>query len=349
MREFWNSATGRRITVLVVLSILLTGFGTAGYMLLQDYSFVEALYMTVLTLSTVGFTEVHPLDTNGRIFTIILILMGVSFVAFSLAYFSQILLDGNLLATYRRRRLKKKLDQMENHYIVCGYGEMGQIIVGELFKHNVPVVIIEPDESALSRLREKNLLHLSGDATDEGNLISAGIHRAKGLVSVVTRDSENVFIVLTARDLNKELLIFARAGSAGTGKRLLKAGANRVVAPYAIGAARIAHNILRPTVTDFIELALSGEGMELGMEEIRIPENSKLVGMELMASGIRNNYDLIVMAIKRTEGKMVFNPPPQELFHDGDTLVVIGAVGNLSRFGRELYGSDYPAMSPSIS
>ena len=136
MREFWNSATGRRITVLVILSILLTGFGTAGYMFLQDYSFSEALYMTVLTLSTVGFTEVHPLDTKGRI-AIILIVMGVSFVAFSLAYFSQILLDGNLLATYRRRRLKKKLDQMEKHYIVCGYGEMGQIIVGELYNRYI--------------------------------------------------------------------------------------------------------------------------------------------------------------------------------------------------------------------
>ena len=349
MREFWNSATGRRITVILILSILLTGFGTAGYMLLQNYSFIEALYMTIITLSTVGFTEVHPLDTTGRIFTIILILMGVSFVAFSLAYFSQILLDGNLLATYRRRRLKKKLDQMENHYIVCGYGEMGQIIVGELHKHKIPVVIIEPDESALAKLREKDFLHLSGDATDENNLISAGIHRAKGLVSVVKKDSENVFIVLTARDLNKELHIFARAGSAGTGKRLLKAGANRVVAPYAIGATRIAHNILRPTVTDFLELALSGEGMELGMEEIRIPENSELVGMELMASGLRSNYDLIVVAIKRAEGTMVFNPPPQEVFHAGDTLVVIGAVGNLSRFGQDQYGCDYPTMRPCTS
>jgi voltage-gated potassium channel len=338
MREFWNSATGRRITVLVILSILLTGFGTAGYMLLQDYSFIEALYMTVITLSAVGFTEVHPLDTKGRIFTIILIVMGVSFVAFALAYFSQILLDGNLLATYRRRRLKKKLDQLENHFIVCGYGEMGQIIVGELHKHKIPVVIIEPDELTLAKLREKNLLHLSGDATDENNLISAGIHRARGLVSVVSKDSENVFIVLTARDLNKELLIYASAGSAGTGKRLLKAGANRVVAPYAIGATRIALNILRPTVTDFIELALSGEGMELGMEEIRIPENSDLVGMELMDSNLRSNYDLIVVAIKRAEGTMIFNPPPQEVFRAGDTLVVIGAGGNLSRLGQDLNG-----------
>ena len=338
MREFWNSATGRRITVILILSILLTGFGTAGYMLLQNYSFVEALYMTVLTLSTVGFTEVHPLDTTGRIFTMVLILMGVSFVAFMLAYFSQILLDGNLLATYRRRRLKKKLDQMENHYIVCGYGEMGQIIVGELDKQKIPVVIIEPEESALARLREKSFLYLSGDATDENNLISAGIHRARGLVSVVKKDSENVFIVLTARDLNKELLIFARAGSAGTGKRLLKAGANRVVAPYEFGARRIALNILRPTVTDFIELALSGEGMELGMEEIRIPENSDLVGMELMDSSLRSNYDLIVVAIKRAEGTMIFNPPPQEVFRAGDTLVVIGAGGNLSRLGQDLNG-----------
>src|SRR5208337_1373121 len=177
MREFWNSATGRRITVIVILSILLTGFGTAGYMLLQNYSFIEALYMTIITLSTVGFTEVHPPDTSGRIFTMILILMGVSFVAFSLAYFSQILLDGNLLETYRRRRLKKKLDQLENHYIVCGYGEMGEIIAGELLKHEIPVVIIDSDESVVARLREKDLAYLSGDATDEENLISAGIRR----------------------------------------------------------------------------------------------------------------------------------------------------------------------------
>jgi voltage-gated potassium channel len=344
MREFWNSATGRRITVLVVLSILLTAFGTAGYMLVQNYSFIEALYMTIITLSTVGFTEVHPLDNNGRIFTMILILMGVSFVAFSLAYFSQILLDGNLLETYRRRRLKKKLDQLENHYIVCGYGEMGEIIAGELRKHEIPVAIIESEEPVVARLREKDLPHFAGDATDEDNLIAVGIRRARGLVSVVSKDSENVFIVLTARDLNKDLHILARASSPGTDKRLLKAGADRVVSPYAIGAVRIAHNILRPTVTDFIDLALSGEGMELSMEEVRIPEDSKLAGMELMASGVRSNYDLIVMAIKRSNGEMIFNPAPQETLKAGDILVAIGAVENLSRFGRDLYGCDYPTL-----
>ena len=227
---------------------------------------------------------------------------------------------------------------MENHYIVCGYGEMGQIIAGELHKQKIPVVIIEPDELALAKLREKDFLHLSGDATDENNLISAGIQPRQRFGIGSQQGFGKCFIVLTARDLNKELLIFARAGSAGTGKRLLKAGADRIVEPYAIGATRIAHYILRPTVTDFLELALSGEGMELGMEEIRIPENSELVGMELMASGLRSDYDLIVVAIKRAEGTMIFNPPPQEMFHAGDTLVVIGPVGNLSRFGQDQHG-----------
>ena len=189
------------------------------------------------------------------------------------------------------------------------------------------------------QLRGKNLPYLGADATDENNLLDAGIMRARGLVSVVNKDSENVFIVLTARDLNKDLVIFARADSPGADKRLLKAGADRVVAPYVIGATRIAHKILRPTVTDFVELALSEEGMELAMEEIHIPENSRLVGVDLIGSGIRNDYDLIVVAIKRAEGAMIFNPPPQEKFMAGDTLVAIGAVENLSRFGKQPGGN----------
>jgi voltage-gated potassium channel len=338
MRQLWPWATGRRIVVLVMLSLLLTAFGTAGYMLVENYTFIEALYMTIITLSTVGFAEVHPLDNAGRIFTIILILMGVSFVAFSLAYFSQILLDGNLLEAYRRRKLKKKLDQLENHFIICGYGEMGEIVTGELGKHKIPVAVIDSNEAVLGRLSEKDFVYLSGDATDEENLISAGVRRARGLVSVVAKDSENVFIVLTARDLNKDLLILARASSPGTDKRLLKAGADRVVSPYAIGAIRLAHNILRPTVTDFLELALSAEGMELSMEEVCIPRNSRLAGLEVMDSGVRSNYDLIIVAIKRADGTMIFNPAPQQTFQGGDTLVAIGAVENISRFSRDLLG-----------
>jgi voltage-gated potassium channel len=347
IKKFWNSVIGQRIAVIVAVSIALVGFGTTGYMVLQHYTFIEALYMTVITLSTVGFSEVHPLDEVGMIFTIVLILMGVGFAGFALAYFSQIMLDADILDAYRRRKLIKKLDRMENHYIVCGYGRMGEIIADRLQAQQVPVVIIESDEPTLARIREKNLVHLSGDAKEEENLIAAGVERAKGLVSVVAKDSENVFIVLTARDLNKELHIFARASSPGTEKRLLKAGANRVVSPYVFGATRIALNILRPTVTDFLELALSGEGMGLSMEEMTIPPHSKLVGSDLAASGIRNNYNLIIVAIKRAEGTMVFNPPPREKFQAGDTLVAIGAVESLSRFVDELLSENYKLFTPS--
>jgi voltage-gated potassium channel len=338
MGNIFNSVTGRRITIILLISFLLIGFGTTGYMVLQKYTLIEAVYMTVLTLSSVGFGEVRPLDDTGRIFTIILILMGVSFVGFTIAYFSQILLDGNLLEVYRRHKLKKKLDQIENHYIVCGYGRMGQLITEKLLKSKIPVVVIESGEESLVRLREKEIEHLAGNATDEEHLIAAGVMRAKGLVAVVSNDSENVFIVLTAHDLNRDLLIFARANTPGTEKRLLKAGASRVVAPYEIGAAQITHNILRPTVTDFLDLALSGEGMDLSMEELRIPRESKLVGSVLKDSGIRSHYNLIVMAIKRSDGTMIFNPSPRETLREGDTLVAIGPAENLSRFTRELFG-----------
>lgn len=344
MDNVWQSATGRRIIIILILSTLLVAFGTVGFVALQGFTPIEALYMTMITLSTVGFGEVRPLDNTGRIFTIILILMGVSFVAFTLAFFSQILLDGNLLEAYRRRRLKKRLDQLEKHYIVCGYGQMGQIIVHELQRYKIPVVVIENDEAVLLRLREKGILNFNGDATDEDNLKDAGILRAKGLVSVVSKDAENVFIVLTARDLNKDLLIFARASTAGSEKRLAKAGANRIVSPYAIGAIRLAHNIVRPTVTDFLELALSGEGMELSMEEICIPPESKLVGMELINSGIRGKYNLIVMAIKRWDGNMIFNPAPQEVFQAGDIMIAIGPAQNLARFAEDLGGGPSPAL-----
>jgi voltage-gated potassium channel len=268
--------------------------------------------------------------------------MGAGFVTYSLFYFSQLLFDPNLIELYRRRRLKKQLDQLENHYIICGYGQMGQIIVNELLNHKIPVVVIDTDDSLIVRFREKGILHLKADATEEENLFAAGIERAKGLVAVVNRDTDNVFIVLTARDLNKDLLIFARAGSPSTHKRLLKAGANRVVSPFASGAHHIAQNILRPTVTDFLALALSTEGLELSLEEILLPDDAKLIGKELMDTTIRSEYNLIVVAIKRRDGTMVFNPSPHELLEAGDILVAIGPQENLLNFEREIKGSFQP-------
>jgi len=342
MKDPWLVVTLRKVLVLALLFALLLAIGVSGYILVERFTFLEALYMTVITISTVGFTEVRPLDSAGKIFTIILILMGAGFVTYSLFYFSQLLFDPNLIELYRRRRLKKQLDQLENHYIICGYGQMGQIIVKELLNHKIPVVVIDTDDSLIVRFREKGILHLKADATEEENLLAAGIERAKGLVAVVNRDTDNVFIVLTARDLNKDLLIFARAGSPSTYKRLLKAGANRVVSPFASGAHHIAQNILRPTVTDFLALALSTEGLELSMEEILLPDDAELIGKELMDTTIRSEYNLIVVAIKRRDGTMVFNPSPHERLEAGDILVAIGPQENLLNFEREIKGSFQP-------
>ena len=339
MKDPWLIATLRRVLFLILMSSLLLAFGVSGYILVEHFTFLEALYMSVITLATVGFTEVRPLDDAGRIFTIVLILMGAGFLTYSLIYFSQVMFDPYLIELYRRRRLKKQLGQLEDHYVVCGYGQMGQIIVQELMNHDIPVVVIDSDDSLVIRFREKGILHLTADATEEENLIAAGVQRARGLVAVVNRDTDNVFIVLTARDIKKDLLVFARAGSPSTHKRLLKAGANRVVSPFATGAHHIAQNILRPTVTDFLELALSAEGLELSLEEIVIPDDAVLVGKELMHSGIRSQYNLIVVAIKRRDGSMIYNPSPQELLEGGDILIVIGPQENLLNFGREIKGT----------
>jgi voltage-gated potassium channel len=210
--------------------------------------------------------------------------------------------------------------------------------VQQLLGHEVPVIVVDNAEAVLLRLREKRILHIDGDATEEEHLVAAGIQQARGLVSVVNKDTDNVFIVLTARDLNKDLFICARASSTGTEKKLIKAGANRVVSPYASGALRIAHNILRPTVTDFMELALSGEGMELSMEEFSIPEGADLVGKKLIDSGIRHDFNLIIVAIKRLDSTMIYNPSPQEALEAGDILVAIGPRENLDQFAERLYG-----------
>lgn len=336
-RRFSHVASHHAVMLIFLLTLIIC-FGTFGYMAIAHFSFLDALYMTIITLTTVGFGEVQPLNEAGRIFTILLILLGAGFVAYNLAYFSQFLLDGNLLELYRRRRVTKKIENLRGHYIICGFGQMGQIIAQQLIDHDVRVVMVDNGEAALVRLREKGLLHIDGDATEEEHLLAAGVKQARGLVAAVNKDTDNVFIVLTGRDLNKELFICTRASTSGSEKRLLKAGADRVVSPYASGALRIAQNILRPTVTDFLELALSGSGMELSMEEFSIPSQAGLVGKKLMDSSIRQDYNLIVVAIKRVDGKMIYNPAPQELLHADDIIVVIGPRENLDKFVEQLYG-----------
>lgn len=334
-----RSASHRRrryAKILVVSLICLFLFGMTGYMLLENASPVEALYLTLGTLTTVApFT----LSDGGRIFAIFLIVLGFGMVAATAAFLGNMFLDGTWIEDYRRRRVQKILHSFKDHYIVCGHGQVGQIVAAELFRNGLPLVVIDRDKKAIQHCKELGATYIENDAMEEDVLLEAGIERARGLISVVNRDADNVFIVLTGRALNPDLFICARASTKGVEKKLHRAGANHVVSPYASAAIRITQNILRPTVTDFLDSALSGsgDGIELTLEEFEIPETAAFLQKSLMDSNIRNDFDLIVVAIKRADGTRIYNPSSLEMIHAGDMLIVVGPEANTNRFYEFLY------------
>ena len=317
----------RRFIVAVALVFLVASFGTAGYMLIEDWNFTDSLYMTVITLASVGFKEVHDLSFIGRIFTIILIIGGVGTVAYALSTGAKIILEGELQEVYGRRRLEKRIKELKDHYIVCGYGRMGKIICRELKEKNIKFVIVEkqPDIHRDS----DDLLVFIGDATNDEILKELGIEKAKGLVSVLPTDAENLFVVLSARELNASLFIVARAGEEGSEKKLVRAGADKVVSPYHIGGLRIAHTVLKPAVVDFIEFATKSGNIDLQMEEVLISKASSLVGKSLDECGIGRELGIIIVAIKKPDGEMKFNPTFKSAIKSGDTLIALGESSKL--------------------
>lgn len=283
--------------------------------------------MTVITIASVGFKEVHDLSPNGRIFTIILIICGVGSVAYALTAVAKIVLEGEIKEIFGRKRLEKKIKELKNHYIVCGYGRMGKIICRELRAKNIKFVAIEKKPDIF--VEKEDLLIFEGDATKDEILKEAGIERAKGLISVLPTDAENLFVVLSARELNPDLFIVARAGEEGSEQKLLRAGADRVVSPYHIGGLRIAHTILKPAVVDFIEFATKSGNIDLQMEELTVQEGSKLAGFTLDECGIGRDLGIIIVAIKKTTGDMKFNPTFRTSIKAGDTLIALGEISKL--------------------
>jgi voltage-gated potassium channel len=292
--------------------------------------------MTVITLATVGFKEVHQLSPAGRVFTIVLIITGVGFFFYVAGSIIQFMIEGRIRDILGRRKLEKELRKQKDHYIVCGYGRVGSSICDLLASRPLGIVVIERDPERIDRLSDRNLLYVAGDATDEENLIKAGVEKARGLLAVLKTDTDNVYVTLTARQLNPELSIIARGGEEKSENKLLAAGANRVVSPYLMGAHRIAQTILRPTVTDFLELTLMGKSLDIQMEEIPVQSSSKLIDVALQDSRIRKDLDLIIMAVKKPGGEMLFNPSSQTKLQAGDMVVTIGERQNLERLEKIL-------------
>jgi voltage-gated potassium channel len=321
----------RHLIISISISILILAAGTIGYMTIEGWPFIDAFYMTVITISTVGFKEVNQVGEAGRIFTIFLVFSGVGFTLYVAAAVVQFMVEGRIRVIMGRRRLDKKIDRLKNHYIVCGYGRIGRVLCRHLKRANIDVAVIENDAEQIPMMDGDGVLYMVAEATDENNLIKAGIERAKGVVAALATDTDNVYLVLTARQLAPELLIMARASQETAKIKLRLAGANFVESPYEMGAVSMAHRIIRPTVTSFLDLAFAHKRKDIQMEEIPVSHASELVNVQLKDSGIRQNYNLIIIAIKKSDGNMLFNPSYEAVIAANDTVIAVGESDNLQK------------------
>jgi len=324
----WISRVRGPWLAVALLFAVLVG-GTFGYTVLEGWSLWDGFYMTATTITTVGFKEVHPLSRAGEVFTVGVIVAGVGTAFYTFTLLASLVVEGGLHQRLERRRRQRMLEQLRDHFIVCGYGRIGATIVEELRRQRVPYVVIERDPERVHEVIEQHGLAVLADASSEDVLKRVGIDRARGLIAAVGTDAENVYAVLTARDLRRDLYIVGRAETEDAERKLLRAGANRVVRPYRIGARELAQTALRPAVVDFFELATRSGNLELAIEQVTIADHSGLVGQTIMEANVRQRFGLIVVGIQRRAGRMEFNPPADAVMQAGDQLVVLGRTDGL--------------------
>ena len=324
------------LVIVVVLTVFLVGLGTTGYMVIEDWDVLDSLYMTVITLSTIGYGEVNPVSQTGRIFTLVLIVMGVGFFLYVIGNVVQFLVEGRIRLILGRHKLDKQIGQLNSHYIVCGYGRMGRAFCRYLIQKGLKFVVLEKNENRIPVMNTDHVLYIAGEATIEENLQKAGIKKASNLIATLGTDADNVLLVLLAKGMNPGLYVVARASQNASKKPLDTAGADVVVSPFDIGARRMAHAILRPNVIRFLEFAFADEDTDIHIEEITVAESSKLVGVPLMESGIRQDYNLMILSIIKADGEMVFNPSADTRIKSEQKVIVVGAIDDLGRLEKAL-------------
>lgn len=302
--------------------------GTVGYMLIEGWSFADAVYMTMITISTVGYGEVNPLTQSGRVFSIFLIAGGVGGGLFTLTAFIEYLVEGRIGLTRRRRQMKTKMAKLKDHFILCGYGRVGEEIAKTFTDEGTPFVVIDSRQDNYDMAEAAGYICLFGDATSDKTLIEAGIERARGLVAAVGSDADNTYITLSARGLRPDLFIETRATSREAETKLEMAGADRVVSPSSIGARRMALLAMRPGVVDFIDTITHRRGLQFQLENIGVEESSPLVGNSVEA--VRKRSKAIILAINRQGGELIPNPPEEANIKAGDYLIAIGTPKQLT-------------------
>jgi voltage-gated potassium channel len=321
----------RHLKIIILLIIFVIAAGTLGYMLLTGSSLLDCLYMTVITITTVGYEEIFEPSSQLLIFTIILIISGVAVIFYGLTVVMQMAVEGQIRKILGRKRMQKELKKLKNHYILAGYGRVGKIVYGEFKKLGQPVVVIENDPEILDEINKENILHVVGNSTEDETLIEAGIERARGLVSAIPAEADNVYLTLSARQLNPAIKIIARSDTERAERKLFRAGANRVICPHRLGGMRMAYSILRPNVVDFMELESAGKDLDISIEEIIVPTGSNLDGVELKDSDLKRELDLMVVAIKKPDKGIHYYPSASTTIHVGDVLVLLGRKENLAK------------------
>ena len=314
-----------RVATFVFILIAIVLFGVLGYGLLLDVGFIDALYMTIITISTVGYTEVAAMTPEAKLFSIVLIVISLGTVGYAFTRIVSSLMEGDIRRAIRRRMMERKISDYNNHYILCGAGETGWHAMKRFQKSDVNLVVIDKDEQVVAELLEEGVSAILGDATMDETLIKAGIERANGLICSLSKDSDNVFTVLKARELNDKLYIVSRAIDKNSHQKLIRAGANNTISPDEIGGSRMAALMLRPNVISFLDIITHAGEVVLDLEDVVICDSSPIMNQSLREVRIPEKTGLIVLAIKKkTRKKLQFNPSSDELLEIGDTMIVLG-------------------------
>lgn len=319
----------RGVIILGMLAVIIAS-GTFGYHLLEGWHWLDAFYMTIITLTTVGFGEVHPLSDGGKVFTAGLLVLGVGTVAYGIGTLAEDLVAGTLGRVLRRSSVEA-IESVKGHVIICGYGRIGRYLARLLTNEKMALVVIERDASKSAAAVGDGHIVAEGDATDEEVLMRAGVSRARGVIAGLGSDAENLFVTLTVRELNPNCRIVARAEDPGSEKKLQRAGAHKVVSPLRMGSMRMSQAVVRPDIVDFLEVATETPELDLIMEGVPVEEESRLVGQTLADSGIGRELQLIIFAIKRSSGEMLFNPMASTTIEAHDTLITMGEAERIDR------------------
>jgi voltage-gated potassium channel len=321
----------RRLRLIVLAMALTLAGGTAGFVLIEHYPVFDAFYMTLTTVTTVGYGEIHPLSQAGRIFNAFLILFGVVIMLLAIGAMTQVVIELELNQFFGKRRIKSMIDKLEGHFIICGFGRVGRGAADELKKAGAPFVVVDNNDDRVELAIKTGMLAVHADASRDETLRDVGIERARGLIATLSSDADNLFVILSAKALNPSLHLSARVSEVASEEKMRRAGADFVFAPYNSTGHRMAQALLKPHVQQFIDFTTQSMGLNVGIEQVRVAEQSALVERTLAEMQVRREMGVIVLAIRKASGEMLFNPPADARIHGGDHLIAMGEAEGLRR------------------